>query len=135
MPPPPRPAHGLFSLSWKGEVLYIEVFGIVNVEAIEAYFLQLKETVAKKGLERWGRLVDLRQWEGFTPEAKEGYNTIAKWYTSAGAVAHVQIYPSNFFRDLAAGINVSVSNTAPVLQCQTVQEGLDWLGTFGLATN
>ncbi len=127
-------SHGSFRLQWKGDVLCINIEGVTNVEAANVFFLRLQEMVAERGPQRWGRLVDLRQWEGFTPQAKEAYAAITDWYASAGAVAHVQIYPNSFFRDMASDINARVASSGPLLQCKTEEEGLEWLRTFGLRT-
>ena len=131
---PHYPAHGSHSFQWLGEVLYIRIFGVLNIEEVEAYFASLKDVVAQRGLSRWGRIVDLREWEGITPDAKVAYAAISEWYPTVGAVAHVQIYPSDFVQSMADTINQSVARVGPVKQCACVEEGLEWLKTFGLKT-
>lgn len=127
-------AHGAHCFQWFGEVLYVRIFGVLNIEEVDEFFAGLKNTVAERGLSRWGRVVDLRHWEGITPDGKAAYAAISDWYPEAGAVAHVQIYPSDFVQSMADTINRSVARVGPVKQCASVEEGLEWLKTFGLKT-
>jgi len=112
----------------------MRIVGVLNIEAVQVFRAELQQTVAARGLSRWGRIADLRQWEGITPDGKEAYAAISDWYPTAGAVAHVQIYPSAFVQSLADSINRSVARAGPVKQCGGVEEGLEWLRTFGLKT-
>ena len=127
-------AHGSHTFEWFGEVLYIRILGVLNVEQVAVFFAALKAQVAARGLRRWGRIADLREWEGITPDGKEAYMAISDWYPGAGAVAHVQIYPSDFVQSMADAINRSVARVGPVRQCKSVEDGLEWLQTFGLKT-
>lgn len=131
---PRFPAHGNHRFRWSGEVLCIEIFGVLNLEEVEVFFASLRQVVTERGLTRWGRIVDLRHWEGITPDAKVAYAAISDWYPTVGAVAHVQIYPSSFVQAMADAINRSVARVGPVRQCASVEEGLEWLETFGLKT-
>ncbi|MDT8989419.1 hypothetical protein RQP54_00925 [Curvibacter sp. APW13] len=134
MPAPQQyAAHGAYDFEWKGEVLCIRFFGVFNIEAVEVFCTDLRQTVAQRGLTRWGRLADLRQWQGITPEGKEAYAALSDWYPGAGAVAHVQLYPSAFTQSMADTVNQSVARVGPVKQCDSVEEGLAWLQGFGLA--
>ncbi len=135
MPPAPSPnyaAHGAHQLTWMGEVLYVQFFGVINIQEVDAFFADLQQSVATRGLARLGRIADLRQWGGITPDGKASYAAITDWYRSAGAIAHVQIYPSSFVQSMADTINQGIARTGPVQQCSSVEEGLAWLQTFGL---
>ena len=126
-------AHGAHQLKWLGEVLYIQFFGVSNLQEVEIFFDDMQHAVAQRGLARWGRIADLRHWEGITPEAKIAYAAISDWYPGAGAIAHVQMYPSHFMQSMADSINQSLARVGPVRQCSSLEDGLAWLQSHGLA--
>lgn len=128
------PAHGSHRFKWYGEVLCIEYIGIWNAEEVNAYFRELQAVVAARGLARWGRIGDARQWEGGTPECALPYMAISDWYPTVGAVAHAQLYPSQFLQAMADDINRSIARVGPVKQCSSIEEALAWMRTFGLKT-
>lgn len=132
--PPSYAAHGTHHFEWMGEVLYIRFVGVFNIQAVEVFFADLQRIVSERRLARWGRMADLRQWQGITPDGKEAYAAISDWYPGAGAVAHVQLYPSAFTQSMADTVNRSVARVGPVMQCASVEEGLAWLQGFGLST-
>ena len=131
---PRYPAHGKYQFSWLGDVLYLEFFGAWNIEAFAAFKRDLKRFVEKSSPPRWGRIADLRQWEGATPEATLAYAEFTAWYKTTGAVAHAQIYPSTLMQSVADKINQSIALIGPVRQCASLDEALIWMKEFELET-
>lgn len=96
--------HGEFSLVWRGEVLVAQWHGTFNREAMVAYIEQITAMVEAERPERWGRLVDLRDWDGITPDALAEFYRLSQWIKKTHCVAQVQVFSNRFFQRIAAKV-------------------------------
>ena len=128
------PAHGRYRLHWRGYILHLEFHGTWNLEAVQEFIAVAQSSITASGKKRWGRIADMRQWKGATPEAAQAYTDFTPWYATAGAVAHAQLYPSKLLQTIADSVNQQVAQTGPVRQCTSIEEALRWLRGFGLDT-
>ena len=126
--------HGFYRMQWRGDVLHIEFHGTWNLEAVDAFIVDVKQAVTQRNISRWGRIADMRAWKGATPDATQRYALFTPWYATAGAVAHAQLYPSTLMQSVADAINQQVALTGPVRQCASLDEAIAWLREFGLNT-
>ena len=132
--PASYPAHGRYRLNWHGDILHLEFHGTWNLEAVQEFIAEAQRNITASGKKRWGRIADMRQWKGATPEAAQAYTDFTPWYATAGAVAHAQLYPSKLMQRMADPVNDLVAQTGPTRQCRSLDEALAWLREFDLAT-
>ncbi|MBK6907870.1 MAG: hypothetical protein IPH08_12695 [Rhodocyclaceae bacterium] len=126
--------HGEFRFEWFGEVLYVKWDGTFNYEAMCAYVAEHKDQVNRANLPRWGRIVDLRKWEGITPDATGLFNELSDWLKTTHCIAQVQVFSDRFFQTIAAKVasNVVPSNLHQVF---TIDEAVTVLGGHGLTAD
>ena len=123
--------HGQFRVSWCGDVLCSELVGAFNVQAMRAYVAELKALGAARGT-RWGRLADMRRWEGMTPEAAKLFEEFAQWIKTTECKVSVQLLPESFQKTIAAHAAQRLQ-TNHLYQCTDPALALQTLQDYGLA--
>lgn len=124
--------HGQFHVQWFGEVLYSRWVGTFNAEAMDAYVTALKVAVQDDEPERWGRIVDLRQWEGMTPEAARGFEELAQWLSTTRCLASCQVFSSQFFQQIANKVASALSSSPNLAQVMSMAEAARFIESRGL---
>lgn len=93
--------HGQFDMGWCGDVLYSELHGMFNVQAMQQYITQLQALGAARNT-RWGRLAQMQQWEGMTPDAAALFESFTAWIRGTQCKVSVQLLPTSFQKTIAA---------------------------------
>ena len=94
--------HGDFAFAWHGDVLYSRLVGTFNREAIANYLREMRETVATRPGITWGRIADMRAWDGATPDATDMAEELATWIKQSQCIVSVQVFSERFFQAVAA---------------------------------
>lgn len=122
--------HGQFRVSWCGDVLCSELVGAFNVQAMRAYVAELKAQGAARST-RWGRLADMRQWEGMTPEAGKLFEEFAQWIKTTECKVSVQLLSESFQKTIAAHVAQRLQ-TNHLYQCTDSNQALRILQDYAL---
>lgn len=77
-------AHGIWHISWVGNLLVIDLIGSFNKEGVIAVQQAIRSTVAEKKLTRWNRLVIYHENTLATPDAIEVMRDFLPWYDMQG---------------------------------------------------
>lgn len=93
--------HGEYRLLWCDSVLYSQLIGTFNEQSIQRYIDEVKSLVSGRN-ERWGRLADMRRWDGGTPAAAALFKEFAEWITTTQCKVSVQLLPDSFRLAIAA---------------------------------
>lgn len=88
-----------------------------NEESIERYIQDMKQEVAERST-RWGRLADMRRWDGGTPGAQALFKGFADWIKTTQCKVSVQLLPDSFRLAIAA-------NTAQTLNTRHLYQVTD----------
>jgi len=72
-------AHGSHRISWEGDVMVLNLGSLFNREGVEQVLAQVTDDLQKRGDSPWAMLVDVRVWQGGTPDA------FASWLASLNA--------------------------------------------------
>lgn len=128
----PFAPHGQYRVFWCDDVLYSELVGTFNEEAILHYLDEMK-TLASGRSTRWGRMADMRQWDGGTPGAAALFKGFAEWIKTTQCKVSVQLLPDSFRLAIAAN-TAQTLNTNHLYQVTTAQEALQVFANYGIAT-
>ena len=71
--------HGSFELSVKNQIVIIKAMGAWNFEMAVEFGEQYKALVLTFNQDPWACLIDLTEWELFTPEASDYLDDINRW--------------------------------------------------------
>lgn len=123
--------HGEFTLKWYGEVLYASWHGNFNREAMVAYVREMTTLVEAEPTRRWGRLVDLREWEGITPDAIAEFYRLSQWIKKTQCVTQVQVFSCSFLQRIAAKVADAVT-PANLRMVLSMEEAVRILNESGL---
>ena len=126
--------HGSFTLSVKEQVIVIKAIGAWNYEAAVAFANDYKQLVSDLQQAPWGCLIDLTDWELFTPDASDYLDTINQW-----AEQHNQRFEAVVcglaIQEALLEKNQSVFVNVKTRFCETLEEAYHWLESEGLLSN
>lgn len=114
--------HGQFDIVWCDDVLYSRLTGTFNVQAMRQYIAEIKARGDSRTT-RWGRLADMRGWEGMTPEAAALFKEFAEWIKTTRCKVSVQLLPQAFQRNMVA-LAVQRLNVTHLYQVTTLNEAI-----------
>lgn len=115
---------------WCEDVLFSELVGTFNVQAMGAYVAQLKALGTERST-RWGRLADMRRWEGMTPDAAKLFEEFAQWIKTTECKVSVQLLPTSFQKVIASRIAQQLQ-TDHLYQCTEPAAALQKLSDYKL---
>jgi hypothetical protein len=124
--------HGTYRVFWCGDVLYSELVGTFNVEAMHAYLAEVK-TLGSAREARWGRLADMRRWDGMTPEAGKLFEEFAQWVRSTQCKVSVQLLVESFQKSMATNFAKRLQ-TKHLYRCTEAAEAIKILTNYQLQT-
>ena len=113
-------------------MLYSELIGTFNEEAILRYLNEMKALVGDRTT-RWGRMADMRQWDGGTPGAAALFKGFAEWIKTTQCKVSVQLLPDSFRLAIAANTAQKL-NASHLYQVTTTQEALQVFANSDLQT-
>jgi hypothetical protein len=122
--------HGQYRVFWCDDVLYSELIGTFNEEAIIRYLDEMKALVANRST-RWGRMADMRRWDGGTPAAAALFKGFAEWIKTTQCKVSVQLLPDSFRLAIAAN-TAQTLNTHHLYQVTDPQQALRVLADYGI---
>lgn len=129
-----RPAHGNCTVHWCDEVCLVVVKGSFNREGVSAMQTAIRTSWQDAGAPaRWAHVMDLRQWEGGTPDSFATARELALWTVTHGAVAVLRIHCGSFLGRVTDRQGVLEDLGVPVIDCSSVGEAWQWLDQHGLA--
>jgi hypothetical protein len=132
MPAPLFSPHGQYRIFWCGDVLCAELVGTFNEESIERYIQDMKREVAER-TSRWGRLADMRRWDGGTPGAQALFKGFAEWIKTTQCKVSVQLLPDSFRLAIAAS-TAQTLNTRHLYQVTDPGHAVQVLSDYQLDT-
>lgn len=129
----PFAPHGQYRVFWCGDVLYSELVGTFNEEAIVRYLDEMKPMASDRKT-RWGRMADMRRWDGGTPGAAALFKGFADWIKTTQCKVSVQLLPDSFRLAIAAQTAQKL-NTNHLYQVTNPQEALQVFADYQIATS
>lgn len=132
MPAPLFSPHGQYRIFWCGDILCTELVGTFNEESIERYIQDMKREVAERTT-HWGRLADMRRWDGGTPGAQALFKGFAEWIKTTHCKVSVQLLPDSFRLAIAAN-SARTLNTRHLYQVTDAGHAVQVLSDYQLDT-
>ncbi len=128
-----KTAHGRFSVRWCDEVCLVELQGSFNREGVAALDRAIRAAWLEAGSPaRWAHVMDLRKWEGGTPDSFQLARALAFWTVTHGAVAILRIQLANFLSRITDRQGVLEDTEVPVINCASPDEAWQWLESRAL---
>ena len=124
--------HGDVEFSRKGEIFIIRFYHNWNLEGAKAFFKEYQTCIDQAGLERFGILSDLRQFQGGTPDAIEFFREIGDWAQAKGQIARALVLDSGLKEFTVHQIDRERTRFQ-VRSFSGEVEALEWLESLGLA--
>lgn len=117
---PDLSAHGDFSISWQGNILFVHASGNYNLEGAERVNLAIKESVIQKGITQWVRIDVLEENVLGGPDVLEEVKSGVHWGKAHGCTEVI------FITD---GIKAALFKKmfSELVTFSTVEEALDYL--------
>lgn len=126
--------HGHFTLAWHDTVCLIRTVGIFNDAATSASFSALTQSWEQMGSpQRWVLLVDMRPWEGGTPESFVTARKMAEWTFCHGLAASLRLHSGLFLPRVVDRQRVLDNSPAPIVDFKHPLEVIAWLTEHGFA--
>lgn len=122
--------HGQFSIGWCGDILCSRLVGTFNVQAMRRYVAELKHQGGERST-RWGRLADMRFWEGMTPEAGGLFREFSEWIKTTQCKVSVQLLPPTFQKHMAE-LAAQRLNANHLYQVTRIEEAVAVFNTYSL---
>lgn len=120
-----------FQIEVWGNTLLIKVFGSTGIAELE----WLREQITTKYLPLlspdWAILGDARQWELYTPEAKEIVADFTVWAEAQGMKFNLVLAPENSIK-LAAAQKLKMGDVIQHHYVFSMQEAITWLTSKGV---
>lgn len=126
--------HGSFELTAKDQVIIIKAIGAWNYEAAVRFGGAYKRLISKIDKSVWGCLIDLTEWELFTPDASDYLDDINRWAEQhnqkyEAVVCGLLIQEALLEKNQEAFINVETRF------CETLDDAYCWFESLGLLTS
>lgn len=129
-----KPAHGSFSIDWCDQVCLVRLRGSFNREGVSALCSAVKQSWADVACPpRWAHVMDLRQWEGGTPDSFVAAREFADWTVAHGAKAIVRLQSGNFLSRITDRQGVLDEAGVPIVDLATPGDTWRWLESRGFA--
>lgn len=120
-----------FQIEVWGNTLLIKVIGPTGTAELE----WLREQIATKYLPllspHWAILGDARQWELYTPEAKEMIADFTTWAEAQGMTFNLVLAPENSLK-LAAAQELNMGDVIQHHYVFSMEEAIKWLTSKGV---
>lgn len=127
-------AHGEYRFWRCGDVLAVEAVGVFNQEGATDLFDDFREFwLAQDSPSRWAYLIDVRRWEGSTPEAFEQGREMQFWCGEHGAQVFCRVHARNILNAaFRHQIEILSSGQEDALMvCSDLDEAWAWLESRG----
>jgi len=127
--------HGHFSIHWYGQICVVCLAGTFNRPAARAMQAALVASWEKAGRPtRWAHIVDMRVWEGGTPESFATGRSMAEWSFAHGVAVVIRLHHGAFLTRVVDRQGVLDAAPVPVLDCSEIPNALEHLAAFGFGS-
>lgn len=127
-------AHGQFSVLWCDDVCLLIMSGSFNREGVLKMSYAVRQAWQDAGRPaRWAHVLDLRRWEGGTPESFTIARELVRWTTEHGVAAIVRIQHGNFLSRITERQGVLDEAGVPIVDFGNAEEAWKWLASRQLA--
>ena len=127
-------AHGNYDFSLQGQIIIVRAFNSWNLECSQSFFQDYKSFVRTHKLIRFGAMVDLRRFEGGTPQAIADFGRTSQWAYDNGQIARAQVLDSEL-KEYTLEKPIKGKTIFPIGNFDTVPRAMAWLASLGLAVN
>lgn len=127
-------AHGEFTIRWCAELCMVSLRGGFNRAGAQ----QLADAVmaswqAAGSPARWAHIVDLRQWDGGTPDSFEPARALAAWTMAHGVCVIIRLRHNSFITRVVDSQHTLEASSVPVLDFTDPDAAWQALQARGLA--
>jgi len=120
--------HGQFSVRWCDQVCLVVLRGSFNREGVMALSSAVRQAWQDAGKPaQWAHVMDLRLWEGGTPESFAIARELVTWTVAHGVAAIVRIHHGNFLSRITERQGVLDDTGVPVVEFSSPEETWQWL--------
>lgn len=126
--------HGVFSVRWCDEVCFVVLEESFNREGVLAMSAAIRQAWQAAGQPaRWAHVMDLRRWQGGTPEGFAASHDLLAWNIAHGARAIVRIHALKILARITENQDVFAGIDIPILTTGSCAEAWRWLEAQGIA--
>jgi hypothetical protein len=130
----PSSIHGDCEVHWCGQMCLAVLRGAFNREGVARMAEAVRAAWHAAGEPgEWAHVVDLRRWEGGTPDSFEVAHELVNWTMAHGVCAIVRLCHSNFITRIVDRQGTLEDSTVPVMDFADPDEAWAWLQVRGLA--
>jgi hypothetical protein len=127
------PQHGHVTVKWCDQSCLVVLTGAFNKQGAEHMATLVKQTWNAAGRpSRWAHVIDMRRWEGGTPDSFGVAQKLVDWTVAHGVAVIVQLEQGNFLSRIVEGQGTLKNATVPVGVFSDPQKALQWLQSHGL---
>jgi hypothetical protein len=127
-------AHGSHRISWEGDVMVLNLGSLFNREGVEQVLAQVTDDLQKRGDSPWAMLVDVRVWQGGTPDAFASWlASLNAWIDRRQLVAFAALYAESVQQFMGSSVRAALSVRLPYFSSPDEAACWQWLRAQGLA--
>ncbi len=124
-------SHGSFKLFIKDQTLVVKAIGAWNYEEAVSFGNEYKRLVCKLRDKPWGCLVDLTEWELFTPDASDYIDELNEWGNINNQKYEAVVCDLSIHQDLLEKSHEVLTNVETKF-CENLQQAHEWLEAVGV---
>ena len=126
--------HGSFKLSVIDRVIIIEAIGAWNYEAAVVFANEYKKRIEQLNKRPWACLIDLTNWELFTPEASDYLDDINRWAERNNQRFEVVVCGLSIQKALLEKNQEAFTNVETKF-CENIEQAYEWLKSVGVLSS
>ena len=130
----PPLAHGEFTIQWCDSVCILTLRGGFNLEGVQRMADAVKAAWQDAGCSmRWAHVVDLRLWEGTTPDSFPPARELVAWSMDHGVCAVIRLRQTEFITRMLDRQDALEAVRVPVMDFTEPEIAWQWLTSQGIA--
>ena len=103
-------AHGSHRICWEGDVMVLALGNLFNREGVERVLQNVADELESRGDRPWALLVDVREWQGGTPDAYEFWlASINVWIARKQLVAFAALFAESVQQFMGSSVRAALS--------------------------
>lgn len=122
--------HGSFKLTIKEKTLIVTAIGAWNYETAVSCGKEYKRLVSGLEGKPWACLVDLKEWELFTPDASDYINELNKWGNINNQKYEVVVFGLSIHQAVLEKSHEVLTNVE-IKFYENLEQAYEWLETIG----